>query len=1065
VEAIVQGTEDYDVVIEFPEEGSRVGCSCTCPYFADRGPCKHLWATLLYVDAHNLLTAPNDMVGIGDLDDPDDTNFEGWEKEFEADDDLSGGEPPPRSTIQRQPTGWKAAMDEIRRAAAHPRSNDEHADTQYRYIIDMAETLHGRGTMLRVVQTRPKKSGGWTKLKPVKYGPKSTDGIADPEDHRCLALLKGGADTSRHYGYGIRTDGVYLLSATLTDLLLPDLASTGRLYLAADAYDLDEAMPLRLDDGEPWQFRLSVSKDEQQKRYVVSGLLVRGREGMELKEPQMLLAGGWVFYLDRLARLDDSGAFEWISVLRRETQLIVPANEADQWLMDFLACPRVPPIALPEELQVERVAVTPKPGLKLFVAARDTDGAYLGGVLQHDYDGVALPGASQLPGIFDAGKRRLIERDRVVENASAARLVELGFRKARPYYHAVYPEPCDFEIRAKQFVKAAAALVHDGWRIEAKGKLYRTAGTVTMSVSSGIDWFDLNGSVDFGGATASLPLLLKALKKGSQTIVLDDGSIGMLPSAWLKRYGALGAMGQVEVEGVRFSRSQASLLDALLAAEPQATFDDGFALMRDELSKFTSVKPVEAPKGFQGTLRDYQRDGLGWLRFLQRFGFGGCLADDMGLGKTVQVLALLESRRSGRTTNGAAEKRPSLVVVPRSLIFNWIQEAVRFTPRLKVLDHSGVGRDAGEGKFRGHDLVLTTYGTLRRDILLLRQIEFDYVILDEAQAIKNSATSTAKAARLLRARHRLAMSGTPIENHLSELWSLFEFLNPGMLGTASAFRLSLSGAQDNNEEHIRMLACALRPFVLRRTKAEVIKELPARLEETIHCDLLPAQRKQYDELRDHYRRALQGMVEEKGMAKSKIMVLEALLRLRQAACHPGLIDKSKTGQPSAKLDVVMGQIEDVVDEDHKILVFSQFTSLLAIVRKRLDGEGIPYAYLDGRTRNRQVVVERFQSDPLCKVFLISLKAGGLGLNLTAADYVVLLDPWWNPAVEAQAIDRTHRIGQTRRVFAYRIVARETVEERILELQQKKKRLADSIITADNGLIRSLTREDLELLLA
>jgi len=524
-------------------------------------------------------------------------------------------------------------------------------------------------------------------------------------------------------------------------------------------------------------------------------------------------------------------------------------------------------------------------------------------------------------------------------------------------------------------------------------------------------------------------------------------------------------VGQAEGEAIRFSRAQASLLDALLAAEPEATFDEGFARMREELRTFTSVEPVDAPKGFRGTLRDYQREGLGWLCFLQRFGFGGCLADDMGLGKTIQALAVLEARRTRRNESGQSKKNPSLAVVPRSLIFNWEQEAARFVPRLRVLDHSGVGRDSVLDGFGDYDLVLTTYGTLRSDILKLKEIEFDYVILDEAQAIKNAATSTAKATRLLKARHRLAMSGTPIENHLGELWSLFEFLNPGMLGTASAFKLGSGAARDGDEESVRMLSRAVRPFVLRRTKSQVAKDLPEKLEETIYCELLPAHRKQYDQLRDHYRQALLAKVDGEGLAKSKIMVLEALLRLRQAACHPGLLDRSKTAGLSAKLDVLLCQVQDVLDEDHKILVFSQFTSLLAIVRKHLDRAGVTYAYLDGQTRKRQGVVERFQNDPSCKVFLISLKAGGLGLNLTAADYVVLLDPWWNPAVEAQAIDRTHRIGQTRRVFAYRIVARDTVEERILELQQKKKKLADSIITADNSLIRTLTREDLELLLA
>jgi SNF2 family DNA or RNA helicase len=523
------------------------------------------------------------------------------------------------------------------------------------------------------------------------------------------------------------------------------------------------------------------------------------------------------------------------------------------------------------------------------------------------------------------------------------------------------------------------------------------------------------------------------------------------------------------------------LLDALLASQPEASFDAAFSRAREELQRFEGIREADSPPSFTGKLRGYQREGLGWLNFLQQFGFGGCLADDMGLGKTVQVLALLELRRIGRelANNGDSKPRktraravdsngrlaPSLVVVPKSLVFNWIQEAARFTPRLRMLDHTGMDRLRTTGHFDDYDVIITTYGTLRRDAIQFKDVQFDYVILDEAQAIKNANTESAKAARLLRGNHRLAMSGTPIENHLGELWSLFQFLNPGLLGAASVFKLNTSTARNPDEQVRALLAKALRPFILRRTKQQVASDLPLKTEQTIYCEMEPVQRKLYDELRDHYRRSLLGLIERDGMKKSKIQILEALLRLRQAACHPGLIDKSRKHEPSAKLDVLLPQISEVLDEGHKALVFSQFTSFLSIVRDRLDRDGITYEYLDGKTRDRAARVERFQNDTTCKLFLISLKAGGLGLNLTAAEYVFLLDPWWNPAVEAQAIDRAHRIGQAQQVFAYRLIARDTVEEKVLELQATKRELADAIINADNSLIRSLGREDLELLLS
>ncbi len=537
--------------------------------------------------------------------------------------------------------------------------------------------------------------------------------------------------------------------------------------------------------------------------------------------------------------------------------------------------------------------------------------------------------------------------------------------------------------------------------------------------------------------------------------------MGMLPEEWLKKYGMLADLGTAENGALRFNASQAGVLDALLANQPEIQVDAAFQKVREHLRQFEGVIALDSPPGFHGELRPYQREGLGWLDYLQRFGFGGILADDMGLGKTIQVLALLQRRRYRRQAKG-----PTLAIVPRSLVFNWIQEAAKFTPRLKVLDYTGPSRHPLREKFAEYDLIITTYGTLRTDITELTNFEFDYVMLDESQAIKNADSQSAKAARLLRARHRLAISGTPIENHLGELWSIIEFLNPGMLGSDTVFKKYASagtGAGLDAADRI-LLAKALRPFILRRTKSQVVHDLPEKTEQTLYCDMETEQRRCYDELRVHYRDALlhKDTVE---LNRSKIEVLEALLRLRQAACHPGLINPDVSSEPSAKLEMLLPSIAEVVEEGHKVLVFSQFTSFLAIVRERLDQEQLVYEYLDGRTRNRAAKVERFQSDPDCPIFLISLKAGGLGLNLTAAEYVYLLDPWWNPAVEAQAIDRSHRIGQTQHVFAYRLICRGTVEEKILELQQKKRDLADAILNADNRVISTLTREDLEFLLS
>ena len=467
-------------------------------------------------------------------------------------------------------------------------------------------------------------------------------------------------------------------------------------------------------------------------------------------------------------------------------------------------------------------------------------------------------------------------------------------------------------------------LTREGWHVEAEGRVYRRPGTMSLRVSSGIDWFDLEAEVDFEGQRVALPRLLQALRRGEPGVVLDDGSLGMLPEEWLRRHAPLARFGEAEGDALRFRRSQVGLLDALLASQPEVETDAAFEKAREALRRFEGIRPLEAPRGFTGRLRDYQALGLGWMAFLRDFGFGGCLADDMGLGKTVQVLALLEARR--RET-----KKPSLVVVPRSLVFNWKEEAARFAPRLRVRDHTGLDRAREAGAFDDCDVVLTTYGTLRRDAALLKDVAFDYVILDEAQAIKNKGTESAKAARLLGADHRLALSGTPVENHLGELQSLFEFLNPGLLGRVPLAR----GGTELDEEGRVALARGIAPFILRRTKGQVAKDLPPKTEQTLWCDLEPEQKALCDELRDHYRKALLGRVERQGLARSKMHVLEALLRMRQAACHPGLVDPRHSEGPSAKLDALVPRLVEIVEEGHKALVFSQFTSFLALLKPRL----------------------------------------------------------------------------------------------------------------------------------
>jgi SNF2 family DNA or RNA helicase len=752
--------------------------------------------------------------------------------------------------------------------------------------------------------------------------------------------------------------------------------------------------------------------------------------------------------------MDDFGAFRWLAILEQQP-LTVPDGEEHELVDRLLDMPVLPRLELPDELRLEEVRCEPVPFLTIgSPRGSKWSSEWLEGEVHFDYMGTLIPASSPRWAIVQREAGRSIVRDRQRESAAWAQLQESGFRRRlgpKRQGRAV-------EINARDLGPAVRALTAAGWEVRADGKQVRRPGEISFRVRSGIDWFELHADVDFEGRTIPFPELLSALARGDSTVRLDDGSLGIVPEEWIRRFGLLAGLGTNENDHVRFAQNQAALLDALLASQSLVDYDRQFVELRDKFDSFKGVVPASEPKGFEGELRGYQREGLGWLEFLQEFRLGGCLADDMGLGKTVQFLALLLQRRAD-----AKKHVPSLVVVPKSLLFNWRQESQRFTPQLKILDYTGLDRERLRGDIAANDLVLTTYGTLRRDILTLKEIPFDYVVLDEAQTIKNAGSQVAKAVRLLKAEHRVALTGTPIENHVGDLWSIFEFLNPGLLGRSSIFKLYAADAQ--NSEIRGLLSQGLRPFILRRTKEQVASELPEKVEQTILCDMRKSQKRLYAELRDGYRASLLGMVQTEGFAKTRMHVLEALLRLRQAACHPALLGQSTEDDSSAKLDVLCPHLEELIEEGHKALVFSQFTSMLAIVKRHLDRRQITYEYLDGQTRDRKRCVDRFQNDADCGVFLISLKAGGFGLNLTAADYVFLLDPWWNPAVEAQAIDRAHRLGQTRQVFAYRLICRDTVEEKIAELQAKKRDLADAILEADSRAFSNMSPEDLELLLS
>ncbi|MEQ9230459.1 MAG: DEAD/DEAH box helicase, partial [Cyclobacteriaceae bacterium] len=479
----------------------------------------------------------------------------------------------------------------------------------------------------------------------------------------------------------------------------------------------------------------------------------------------------------------------------------------------------------------------------------------------------------------------------------------------------------------------------------------------------------------------------------------------------------------------------------------------------ERLATFEQIHEYDDPAGFRGELRSYQKAGFNWMKFLDEYAFGGCLADDMGLGKTVQTLALLQSEKENNPGT------TSLLVMPTSLVYNWEMEARKFTPQLRILNYTGTNRNKNVEIFGKYDLVLTSYGIARIDTELLKEFYFNYIILDESQAIKNPDSRIASAIRKLKSRRKLILTGTPIENSTMDLWSQMSFVNPGLLGDRKffqkEFQIPIEKKQDvQKTERLNKL---VKPFLLRREKSQVAKDLPEKVENIKYCEMSPSQREFYESEKSAFKNKIFDVIEAEGVRKSHMILLQGLTRLRQIANHPLLVDDMYAGD-SGKFEDITYMIQNALGKKHKLLIFSQFVKHLNLVRNFLNQEKIPFAYLDGSTKDRQAEVEKFQTENQINTFLISLKAGGLGLNLTSADYVFILDPWWNPAAEAQAVDRAHRIGQTQKVFSYKFIARDTVEEKILKLQQSKLKLAGDIVTIEEKFMKELSQDDIKDLL-
>jgi SNF2 family DNA or RNA helicase len=580
------------------------------------------------------------------------------------------------------------------------------------------------------------------------------------------------------------------------------------------------------------------------------------------------------------------------------------------------------------------------------------------------------------------------------------------------------------------------------------------------------DWFDIYGTVQFGEFEIPFIRLKNHILNEVREFELPDGSIALIPEEWFAEFSEVFMFGEIKSDRLELGKIHfASLEKANIEG-----IDKGF---KENISKLLNYQEfsVEIPKNIKAELRPYQLEGYKWMYFLQQNRFGGCLADDMGLGKTLQTIAVLQKTFNETKFNeaktadlknkqnqlnlfqeieqSAKPKRPGLIVMPVSLIHNWRNEIGKFAPEMKTLSYTGINRHDYIARFQRYDLILAGYGIVRNDIEILKDLEFSYLILDESQFIKNSDSKTYKALLELKSEFKLVITGTPVENSLSDLWSQMNFVNPGMLGNKAFFEDSFIKPieREDDEQQGQKLKRLISPFIMRRTKDEVASDLPPLTEQIIYCALEDEQKSVYEIEKSKMRNKILELMQSGDQKTISVHVLEALTKLRQISNHPVMVDKEFEGE-SGKFNQIITDIHNVVSENHKVLVFSSFVKHLKLFAEYFDANDMPYTILTGQTKNREDVIRQFQDNPENRIFLISIKAGGTGLNLTEADYVFVIDPWWNPAVEKQAINRAHRLGQDKKVFVYKYISENTIEEKISELQSKKNKLSENIISGN-----------------
>lgn len=1024
VSAKIKGTQNYHVWISFNENLMPLKMSCTCPYF-EKGNCKHLAALLYYLDANNYSTSSSGEI---------------TPQENKDDHELK----PSKNYLHSEVEEFKNYFS--------PLINDSkklNKSSKTKFDIAYGISANGYFSEIFALRLRLKNDGtvaDKSRIYSINYNTIPYKTLEEKliidylTNYRNISLYLGGVYNSKD---DLRKRQMY------NDIL--HFLSNKIVYFNLKHKDFKIVDVLE----EPAQSKVIIDE-------TISDLVLRLSiivEGKRISNPQnmqtILDEPLWVFIDNKIFKINNL-KYEQLELFTQENfEIYISKDYLSLFEKELLPkiVSKLPIVS--NKYEIEELNENPVKKILL----EEADSTLLLKV-KFGYGNVDFPfnGDEEFTTSFIDNKIYKIKRDNKFESESIAEILSLYVKKISDGVFTPRNDPIDFLLKHFSVFKEMGFEIL-GQESLKKLKVNISKPKVAFNVTSGIDWFDVTTEIDFNGTTVPFSELVELIKNKKKYLKLSDGSSGVLPDSWIKRFQQTLSFGEIDDDTIRFSRVQALALETIMDDADDFETDKEFKEHINKLKSFEKIKKQSIPRSFKGKLRDYQKFGLDWLFFLKEYSFGGILADDMGLGKTIQSIALLLKEKSKNKTY------TNLIVAPTSVVFNWINEISKFAPTLSILNHTGIDREREDNSvFENYDIVITSYGLLLRDFKLLRNFLFHYIILDESQKIKNPVSKTGRVVRKLKSDYRLCLTGTPIENNLTELWSQMAFLNPGLLGSFKKFNDTFVKVipKESDQSTIQLLRQTIYPFILRRTKDVVAKDLPEKTETIHYCEMEKDQERVYTFWKNSIRAEILKEIEDKGIKKSGFKVLEGLLRLRQICNHPALVDNDYKKQ-SVKFEEFKMMLTKVIAEGHKVLVFSQFVKMLKIIREHLEKEKIKYELLTGSTRKREEHVKNFKENDDIKIFLISLKAGGFGLNLTEADYVFHYDPWWNPAVEIQATDRTHRIGQDKNVFVYKFITKNTIEEKILQLQEKKQKMVQEILSTETSLLKNLTKEDINIL--